>query len=99
MDERHVMWLVYLINRSVWATWPDKIPEVWTDKKVELLHLKIFGSPIMVCIPIQRRKKLERKSSEMILVGYDNNKKGYRCMNPNIKKLAVTSNFGFGRDL
>lgn len=39
---------VYLINRSVCSVFKDKTPEeVWCGKKVEVSHLRIFGSKVM----------------------------------------------------
>lgn len=82
---------VYLINRSVCASLVDKTPEeVWTGNKVDVSHLKIFGSTVMVHIPKQRRGKWNAKSEKHNFVGYDSDKKGFRCMNPKTKKLTLS---------
>lgn len=81
---------VYVINRSVCAALPDKTPEeVWTGQKVDVSHLKIFGTPVMVHVPKQKRRKWSAKSVPMIFVGYDNDKKGFRCLNER-NKLTVS---------
>lgn len=82
---------VYLINRSVCSAHASKTPEeVWSGIKVNLSDLQIFGSEVMVHIPKQKRKKWDKKSVKLIFVGYDSERKGYRCMDPNSKKLFVS---------
>lgn len=72
---------VYVINRSVCAALVNKTPEeVWTGQKVDVSNLRIFGTPVMVSIPKQRRKKWDAKSTPMVFVGFDSDKKGYRCL-------------------
>lgn len=79
------------INGSVCSSSTNTTPEeVWTGIKVDLSHLKIFGSRLMVHVPKQRRKKWDPKSSKLIFVGYDSDKKGYRCIDSNSKKLTVS---------
>lgn len=81
----------YLINRSICSNWRDKTPEeVWTGRKVNLAHLKIFGSTVMVHVPKQKRQKLDYKSQKMIFVGYENNTKGYRCIDKATRKITIT---------
>ncbi len=81
----------YLINRTVSSVLCDKTPEeIWTNKTVDVSKIRIFGSKIMVHVPKQRRRKLDAKSIEMIFVGYDSNKKGYRCINPINNKLIIS---------
>jgi hypothetical protein len=82
---------VYLINRTVCSALGDQTPEeVWTGKKVDLSQLQIFGSEVMVHVPRQKRRKWDSKSVKLIFVGYDGEQKGYRCINPNSKKLTVS---------
>lgn len=82
---------VYLINRSVCSALVNKTPEeVWSGNKVDLSQLQLFGSEVMVHIPKQRRKKWDRKSSKLIFVGFDCDRKGYLCIDPVTKKLTVS---------
>lgn len=86
-----VVTAAYIINRS-----PTKalshitLEEVWTGKKPDLGHMRIFGCKAMVHIPKERRQKLDTKSRELIFVGYSEGVKGYRFIDPNTKQ-AVTS--------
>lgn len=82
---------VYLINRSVCSAHPKKTPEeIWTGNKVDLGQLQLFGTEVMVHIPKQNRRKWDRKSSKLIFVGLDNDRKGYRCIDSCSKKLIVS---------
>lgn len=44
----------------------------------------------MVHIPKTNRKKWDKKANEMIFVGYNDNRKGYRCIDPKTRKLHVS---------
>lgn len=86
---------VYVINRSVCASLVNKTPEeVWTNQKVDVSNLKIFGTPVMVHVPKARRKKWSPKAKSMIFVGFDSDKKGYRCLDEN-KKLVISRDVVF----
>lgn len=81
----------YIINRSVCSSWPMSTPEeVRSNKKVDVSNLRIFGSPVMVHIPKEKRKKLHRKSSEMIFIGYEAETKGFRCFNRFTKSITIS---------
>lgn len=69
---------VYLRNRSL-ASSLNKTPyEKWTGQKPNVSNLRIFGSPVMVHVPKEKRLKWDRKAVKCILMGYDDNIKGYR---------------------
>lgn len=87
---------VYLINRSVCVVLVNQTPEeIWYGQKVDLSHLQIFGSEVMVHVPKPRRKKWDSKSVKLLFVGYDSDKKGYRCIDPQSKKLTVSRDVKF----
>ena len=50
------------------------------DRNRHLNHVRIFGSSAFMHIPKSDRKKWEQKSRELIIVGYDEDKKSYRLM-------------------
>lgn len=78
----------YIINRSVASSLVDNTPEgIWTGSKVDLRGMRIFGSPVMVHVPKQRRRKWDTKSTKMLFIGYGENTKGYRCIDPLTKKI------------
>ena len=52
--------------------------EIWFGEKPDLSHLKVFGIQVFIHIPDEKRKKLDEKSIEGILVGYCDTSKAYR---------------------
>lgn len=82
---------VYLKNRSIASGLHDKTPyEMWHGRKPILSHIRIFGSPVMVHVPKERRTKWDKKAQQHILVGYSEHVKGYRVYDP-VKKVVTTS--------
>lgn len=68
----------YLINRSpTKALMCNKTPaEMWSNEKPDLTKLRVFGCSVYAWIPNQKRKKLDAKSNNYVMVGYCPN--GYR---------------------
>ena len=52
--------------------------ELWSGKKPNISHLRVFGCQAWVHILKKRRHKLEPKSQEMIFIGYKLRSKGYQ---------------------
>ncbi|KAK9737823.1 hypothetical protein QE152_g10390 [Popillia japonica] len=74
---------VYLKNRAPTKALSGMLPEeYWTGNKINLQHLKVFGSRAFAHIPKEKRTKWDAKSKEMIMVGYCENSKAYRLINP-----------------
>jgi hypothetical protein len=48
-----------------------------------------------VHIPKEKRKKLDAKAEKCILVGYSDEKKGYKCYNPRTKQARVSRDVVF----
>lgn len=81
---------VYLINRTISSS-HGKVPEeIFSGKRMNVSDLKIFGSPVMVHIPKERRKKWDSKSQKLIFVGPDGDCKGYRCIDRKTGKLTIS---------
>lgn len=82
---------VYLKNRSPTTALNNITPyEAWHGKKPDLSNVRVFGSPVMVHIPKQKRLKWDKKSEEHILVGYSENVKGYRIYNPRKDTISTS---------
>lgn len=82
---------VYLQNRTVTTSLNYKTPfEIWTGRKPDVSHLRVFGSTVMVHVPKQNRLKWDRKSEKCILVGYSNDVKGYRIYNPKTNVITTS---------
>ena len=62
--------IVYVHNRLSHSALEFKTQEeMFTGKKLEVTHLKIFGCPIYVHIPKEKRTKLDPSEKKGIFVG------------------------------
>lgn len=81
---------VYLKNRSVASGLNQKTPfELWTGRKPDVGHIRIFGSTVMAHVPKEKRKKWDKKAVRHLLLGYPDSTKGYRLYNPVTKKVVI----------
>lgn len=86
----------YIINRSPTRALNYKTPEeVWSGCKPDLSHMRIFGCQAMVQIPQEKLKKWDAKSSKMIFVGYCEDSKGYRLLDPKTKIVTKSRDVVF----
>jgi hypothetical protein len=70
---------VYVQNRLSHSALRFKTPEeMFTGKKSEISHLKIFGCPVFVHIPKEKRTKLDPSGNKGIFVGYYEVSKAFR---------------------
>lgn len=85
----------YLTNRSLTSS-TGKIPEeIFYGKKVDISELKLFGCEVMALLPKVNRKKLDKNSEKLVFVGYDEEVKGYRCINPKTRKFRICRDVKF----
>lgn len=79
---------VYLKNRSPTKAVMGLVPEEkWSSKKVNVSHLRIFGCDAYALN--ENRKKLDPKSKRFIFVGYCEESKGYRLLDPLSPKKCI----------
>lgn len=79
----------YCKNRSPTIAVNGKTPfEAWTGEKPDLQHMKTFGCKAFSHIPKSQRKKWDNKAKDMIFVGYSQDSKGYRLMDPSTFKIT-----------
>lgn len=86
---------VYLKNRTPTKAVMGFTPEEkWTNKKVNLAHLHIFGCIAYAMTNI--RKKLDPKAKPYLFVGYCEETKGYRLLEPSCpSNLIISRNVKF----
>ena len=71
--------VVYVQNRTLHRVLENKTPEeVFSGKKLEVSHLRIFGYPVYIHIPKEKRTKLDPSGKKGIFVGYSESSKAYR---------------------
>ena len=64
--------IVYVQNRSLHQALHFKtLEEVFTGKKPDVSHFKIFGCLVYFHVPKEKRNKLEASGKKGIIVGYN----------------------------
>jgi hypothetical protein len=87
---------VYIQNRCPHKALEAKTPEeVFTGIKPSVDHLRIFGSPIYIHIPKEKRAKLEPSGKKGTFVGYSETSKAYRIYIPSQKFIEVSGDVTF----
>ena len=70
--------------------------ELWTDGHVpDVSYFRVFGSKAYVHTPEAKRKKLDPRSIEMTLVGYEPGSKGYRLWNSSTRSIVLSRDVTF----
>ena len=74
----------------------NKTPEeIFTGKKPEVSHLRIFGFLTYSHVPSERRTKFESRARRDIFVGYDETSKAFRIYLPSLRKVVVRRDVRF----
>jgi hypothetical protein len=80
----------YIQNRSPHIYVEDRTPfEAWTSDKPDFTHFCIFGSRAWAHIPSEKRKPLDPQSTPCIFLGYPDDVKGYRLIDPSIDRIII----------
>ena len=70
--------VVYVHNHTPHRVLEKKTPEeVFFGKKPEVIHLRIFGCPMYIHIPKEKRTKLHPLGKKGIFMGYNDTSKSY----------------------
>lgn len=86
----------YVMNRTPRVRLGNKTPlEMWSGMKPDVSNLRIFGSKVTVHVPKEKRKKWSAKAVEMVFMGYDQQKKGFRCYDEQSSKVIVSRDVKF----
>jgi hypothetical protein len=87
---------VYIQNRCPHAILKDKTPEeVFSGIKPEVGRLRIFGCPVYIHAPKERRTKMEPSGKKGVFVGYSENSKAYMIYVPGQRQIEVRRNVTF----
>ena len=90
---------VYVQNRTPHRVLKKKtLEEVFSGKKLEVIHLRIFGCPVYIHITKEKRTKSYPLGREGIFVGYFENTKAYRIYFPGFKKIEISMDVTFDED-
>lgn len=88
---------VYTLNRTGQSrNGGSRTPyELWTGRKPDHSHMRIFGSDAYVYIPKQKVTKFEARAEKRILVGYDSESPNYRVYDPVTKRISISRHVAF----
>ena len=93
------MAVVYVQNRLSHSALGLKTPkEMFTGKKPELSHLKIFGCPVFIHIPKEKINKLDPSGKKGIFVGYSEVSKAFRIYIPGQHHIEINRDVTFDED-
>ncbi|XP_047033011.1 uncharacterized protein LOC124639612 [Helicoverpa zea] len=89
----------YVINRTGKSSVDGKTPyELWSNKTFDINNLKVFGTPVYVHIPKEKRRKWDPKGEKGILVGYGETTKGYRVFFPHMNTVETKRDIIFVKE-
>jgi hypothetical protein len=76
--EEACMTIVYVQNRSPHQILKNITPEeAFTKVKHDIRHFRIFGCPVYLHVPEEKRSKLEPSGRKGTFVGYNESSKAY----------------------
>jgi hypothetical protein len=90
----------YIVNRTPTDVLKNITPEeAWSSIKPDVSHSHVFGSEAWAHIPDEKHKALEPKSEKCIFVGYSEDVKGYRLLQPNSKEIIIRRDVKFNENV
>ena len=91
--------VVYVQNISPHKILGNMTPkEAFTGKKPDLSNLRIFGCPVYIHVPNDKRTKWEPSGKNDTFVGYSETSKGYRIYISGQRKIEVSRDVTFDED-
>lgn len=105
MSKPYVLWgeavsyAVHILNRINTKALNESTPyEMWTGRKPQIGHLKVFGCLAHMMIPKSHLKKLEERSKPVVHLGIERGTKAYRLLDPDIRSIHIRRNVVFHED-
>ena len=71
---------------------------MFIGEKPKVNHLKIFGCPVYLHIPKEKRSKLDPSRKNGIFVGYSEQSKAYRIYIPRFCQIEISRDVTFDED-
>jgi hypothetical protein len=91
--------VVYVQNISPHRALGNKTPEeMFTGENPKVSHLQIFGCPVYVHVPKDKRSNLDPSGKKGVFLGYSETSKEYRIYIPGYKKIEISRYFTFDED-
>jgi hypothetical protein len=87
---------VYLLNWAPTQSVTGMTPhEAWHGARPDVTHLRTFGCIAHIKDVRPHLKKLEDRSRPMVLLGYEQGSKAYRCYDPITKRVCISRDVVF----
>lgn len=87
---------VYILNRVSTKSLEETTPyELWTGRKPQIGHLRVFGCVAHMMIPKNHLKKLDDRSKRVVHLGIEKGTKAYRLLDPVTGSIYVSRNVVF----
>jgi hypothetical protein len=87
-------------NKSPHKTLRNMTPEeAFTGVKPEVGHFRIFGCPIYIHVPKEKRIKLDPSGRKGTFVGYNESSKAYRIYIPGQRQIEVSRDVTFEEEV
>jgi len=87
---------VYVRNRSPTSALKGKVPyKLFTGKKPDVAHLRVFGCTAYVHVQKDQRTGLSPHTQKCVFIGYPGGYKGWSFYNPLTKKTIVSDSVTF----
>ncbi|RVW51356.1 Retrovirus-related Pol polyprotein from transposon TNT 1-94 [Vitis vinifera] len=94
-----VNWTAHVLNRSPTLAVKGVTPEeAWSGVKPNVDYFRVFGCIGHVHVPDNKRKKLDDKSFQCVLLGVSEESKAYILYDPVSKKIVVSRDVVFEED-
>lgn len=90
-----VMTAAYLQNRLPSRVVEGTPYELWTGRKPDIRHFRVFGCEAYVHIPDVKRSKLDQKAVKLRFVGYSEDHKGYRFLDEATNRITISRDAKF----
>jgi hypothetical protein len=76
----------------------NTLEEMFSENKPKVIHLKIFGYPVFVYIPKEKRTKLDPSGKKGIFVGYCEVSKAFKIYIPGYHHIEINRDVTFDED-
>jgi hypothetical protein len=94
------MTTVYVQNMSPHQILKNMTPkEAFTGVKPEIGHFRIFGCPVYIHVPREKRSKLDPSGKKGTFVGYNESPKAYRIYIPGQRQIEVSRDVTFEEEI
>ena len=96
-EARKFVYVQNILSRS--ALRLKTLEEMYKRKKTEVSHLKIFGCPVYVHIPKEKRTKLNPSGKKGICVGYSEVSKAFRIYISGLHHIEISRDVTFDEEM